>query len=272
VKYDQIMEEICSDVDSEIEVKKPKIRRGSRLKYINYKNGHKLTEEEKISKLKILSKIVRRYRRKLKNIKKKFKSNVEKNFQKFLSLKLNGRKRDKLDVFLPLNNLISAIMKMKTASNIDYSNEKNTIEQFVDLIAQNKISFNSINFKIICSQIRLFLSKDKIKHISKIHPKIFINLPEKDIHITKQELSYYSKAGEDQDIFRTIFGIKQVSNQNSILSPHYEINSGKLANLFNDLSSNIFKDNNNDYMCLNESFFQNYLKMEVFNNNNLFIK
>jgi len=105
------MEDLCSDEDVENDVKETKIRRGSRLRFINYKNGKKLTEEEKLSKLKILSKIVRRYRRKLKNIKKKFKSNVEKNFQKHLSRKLNCRKNDKLDI--NLTNLITTLKKIQ---------------------------------------------------------------------------------------------------------------------------------------------------------------
>jgi len=114
------MEDLCSDEDVENDVKETKIRRGSRLRFINYKNGKKLTEEEKLSKLKILSKIVRRYRRKLKNIKKKFKSNVEKNFQKHLSRKLNCRKNDKLDI--NLTNLITTLKKFKNSKSIEYSN------------------------------------------------------------------------------------------------------------------------------------------------------
>jgi len=250
--------------------KKTKIRRGSRLRFINYKNGNKLNEEEKLSKLKILSKIVRRYRRKLKNIKKKFKSNVEKNFQKHLSSKLNCRKKDKSDINLPLVNLITTLKKFKNLKSSEFSNENNIIEQFVELIAENKINFNSINFKKICSQIRLFLPKDKIKHISRVHPKIFINLPEKDIYITKKELAYYKKAGEDQDIFRTIFGIKQQCSEQP--APQNVFN-GKLANLFNDFPLNIYKENHEEqmYNMNNENFYQNYFKMDSFNNN-LFIK
>jgi len=76
------MEDLCSDEDVENDVKETKIRRGSRLRFINYKNGKKLTEEEKLSKLKILSKIVRRYRRKLKNIKKRSSSQMLKRISK----------------------------------------------------------------------------------------------------------------------------------------------------------------------------------------------
>jgi len=264
------MEDLCSDEEIENDVKKTKIRRGSRLRFINYKNGNKLNEEEKLSKLKILSKIVRRYRRKLKNIKKKFKSNVEKNFQKHLSSKLNCRKKDKSDINLPLVNLITTLKKFKNLKSSEFSNENNIIEQFVELIAENKINFNSINFKKICSQIRLFLPKDKIKHISRVHPKIFINLPEKDIYITKKELAYYKKAGEDQDIFRTIFGIKQQCSEQP--APQNVFN-GKLANLFNDFPLNIYKENHEEqmYNMNNENFYQNYFKMDSFNNN-LFIK
>jgi len=42
VKYDQIMEDLCSDEDVENDVKETKIRRGSRLRFINYKNGKKI--------------------------------------------------------------------------------------------------------------------------------------------------------------------------------------------------------------------------------------
>jgi hypothetical protein len=288
VKYDQIMEELCSEDENQNlmannnqgeVVPKNKLKRNntSRLKFINYKgaSGKPLSEDEKLSKLKILSKIVRRYRRKLKNIKKKFSTNVEKNFKKYLGSKLSGKKKDRNDVNVSVTSIISGLKRLKANRNADFSNDRNVIEDMVRLIAEGKLTPESIAFKKIASQVRLFLSKDKIKHISKTQPKIFINLPEKDVYITKKELSFYQNAGEDQDIYRTIYGIKPVVNMNEL--QYNNMSNGRLANLFNDfpVHQNANRRQSQDELMpgnmSNDHFFQNLFRMDSYNNN-LFIK
>jgi len=46
------MEDLCSDEDVENDVKETKIRRGSRLRFINYKNGKKINWRGKTFKAK----------------------------------------------------------------------------------------------------------------------------------------------------------------------------------------------------------------------------
>jgi len=96
VKYEEIIKEFCGEdengSDNEKRIKKSKIAPGKRIKLIKY-NNKKLSNLEKVEKLKILSKVVRRYRRKIKNIRRKIKQNSEKIWEKYLSKKIVKNKK-----------------------------------------------------------------------------------------------------------------------------------------------------------------------------------
>jgi len=202
MKYEELIQEICSDddnMDNNMEIEKsnskPAAIKKQRIKLIGYNSSENLNEEEKIGKLKILSKIVRRYRRKLKNLKRKFKTNTEKSFKKYMGEKLNLNRKDKRSFpNLNLNNIMTAVKKLRSYEGMSFSNEKHLVEQLVDLIATKKINFGSIQFKKIATQIRLFLEKSKVNHISRSQPKIFINLPEKDVYITKKRAYFLQES------------------------------------------------------------------------------
>jgi len=187
-------------------------RQEPRIKLVHEFKSKNLSEIEKISKLKVLSKIVRRYRRKLKNLHKKFNENCEKNFKKYISSNVftNGFKKDKKiqQVDLPLNTLVTAIKKIQNSNSLTFSHERNIVQQLIESIAQNKLKPNSIQFKKIATFVRMCLDSKKISHISKNKPKIMISLEEKNIDITERELMYY-KQGEDENILRAIFGVKK---------------------------------------------------------------
>jgi len=173
-------------------------------------NNKKLSNLEKVEKLKILSKVVRRYRRKIKNIRKKIKLNSEKIFAKYLNKKLIKDKKNKKDKEkeknLSLGNLIIALKKIKSA-NFEYAEDGMAIENLISLLASGKLRPDSINYNIITTQIRAFLEEQNIKHLIK-DPKIYINFPEKEVYITKKELEFYKNAGTNEAVYRTILGFK----------------------------------------------------------------
>jgi len=260
VKYEEIIKEFCGEddvSDSEKKVKKHKVSPAKRIKLIKY-NNKKLSNLEKVEKLKILSKVVRRYRRKIKNIRKKIKLNSEKIFAKYLNKKLTKDRKNKKEKTqekpVSLNNLIIALRKIKN-TKFEYSEDRQAIESLISLLASGKLRPDSINYNIIATQIRAFLDEDKIKHLIK-DPKIYINFPEKEVYITKKELDFYKNAGADESIFRTILGFKlpEVAQDNKGMYDHV------LASLMN---KNIMD---------NDEFCNNLFNTDIANCNNVFMK
>ena len=215
VKYEEIIKEFCSEDDDSVIDNKTKILREKRIKFIK-NNNKKLSNLEKLKKLKILSKVVKRYRRKLKNLKKKFKDNSDKIFQKYLNKKIKKIKKNpknkNFQKNLSLSKLIIALQKLKDKDNgLEFAQDRSALENFINLIISGKIRLDSIQFKKIASQVRNLLEEDTIQPIIG-NPKIFINLPEKKVYITKTELDYYKNAGNNEDIFRSILGFKKNYN------------------------------------------------------------
>jgi len=222
VKYEEIIKEFCGEdeiSDGEKKNKKSKISTGKRIKLIKY-NNKKLSNLEKIEKLKILSKVVRRYRRKIKNIRKKIKVNSEKIWAKYLNKKITKDKKNKKEKEKPLSigNLILALKKLRNVP-MEFEEDRLAIENLISVIASGKLKPESINYQIIATQIRAFLAEDKVKHLIR-EPTIYINLPAKEVYITKKELEFYRKAGTDENLFRTILGFKQEEIQEKGIYDH----------------------------------------------------
>jgi len=198
--------------------KKTKAAQGKRIKLIKY-NNKKLSNLEKVEKLKILSKVVRRYRRKIKNIRKKIKVNSERIWAKYLNKKLIKNKKNKKEKeTLSVGNIILALKKVRNF-DFDYEEDKLVLENMINLLASGKLRPDSVNYHILATQIRTLLGDDKIKHLIK-DPKIYINFPEKEVYITKKELDFYKKAGSDESVFRAILGFKQEEVQEKGIYDH----------------------------------------------------
>jgi len=260
VKYEEIIKEFCGDEDAsdtEKKSKKHKLPQGKRLKLIKY-NNKKLSNLEKVEKLKILSKVVRRYRRKIKNIRKKIKLNSDKIFAKYLNKKLTKDKKNKKDKAkennLTLSNLILALKKIKSA-NFEIAEDKMVLENLISLLASGRLRPDSINYNIITTQIRAFLEEQKIKHLIK-DPKIYINFPEKEVYITKKELDFYKKAGIDENIYRTILGFRQ------------EVQANKGTGMYDQVLASLMNKNAMDA----DEFCNNLFNTDITNTNNVFIK
>jgi hypothetical protein len=271
VKYEEIIKEFCGEDENSETDKKPKkskIAKEKRIKLIKY-NNKKLSNLEKVEKLKILSKVVRRYRRKIKNIRKKIKQNSEKIFARYLNKKLIKDKKNpkKEQNTIALGNFIVALKKLRNGNNtIEFSEDKKALENIISLIASGKLKPDSIQFKKICTQIRMLINEDKIKQISK-HPKIFINLPEKNIYITKKELDFYKKAGNDENVFRAILGFKQTPTHMNEDNSTQETNI-KNQGIFDPILAGLINKN----MMDSDEFCNNLFNTDIPNCNNVFTK
>ena len=104
LKYEKIFDELSED---------QKLKENKhRIKLITSKKC--LNDEDKLRKMKTLSKIVRRYRRKYKNMKLKLDKNLEKSFKKLINKNRPGNKKDKsTETTLTLTNLIKTLKKLK---------------------------------------------------------------------------------------------------------------------------------------------------------------
>jgi hypothetical protein len=119
----------------------------------------------------------------------------------------NSCLKEKSFIDLNLDKMCKSIKMLRDCKNFEYEDEKFAIENFINLIADEKLNIKSLNYKKICSQIRLFLETDKIKFIPEKGEKLSITLKEKDVNITKMEYQHYRKFKDNEEIIRAILGI-----------------------------------------------------------------
>jgi len=222
-----------------------------------------LSNLEKVEKLKILSKVVRRYRRKIKNIRKKIKQNSEKLFSKYLNKKLTKTKKAPKSTqksSLSLNNMVLALKKMRYNPEAEFSDDTKALENLITLIASGTLRPDSMQFKIIATQLRGLLEEERIKRLDR-ESKISINLPEKNMYITKKELEFYKHAGEDESIYRAILGIRQLSAPSLPTAGH--------GGLYDQVLERLMNKNMND----SDEFCNNLFNTDIANSDkNVFMK
>lgn len=189
-------------------------------------NFSKLSDAEKDERLKNQAKLVKRLRRKVRNLEKKFKCNANKVLNKYFkyynkeSVKKEKKQSNissptlndkgevkKMNWEINIEKLCKAIKVLRNHENFEYEDQAHVLENFINLIAEDKIPFDSINFKKICTQIRLFLKKEKIRYIGKKGKEITFGFPEKDVYITKKEYEAYSRFKDSEATVRTILGV-----------------------------------------------------------------
>jgi len=117
-----------------------------------------------------------------------------------------------------LFQLTKTLRRLHSAKKLEYCDQKSSLENLVNLIADNKLPFDSINFKKICTQIRLLLPKDRIKYISKKGSQITIQFPEREVKITKKEYDYYQGYINNNEILRKTFGLSPLKQKEPITS------------------------------------------------------
>lgn len=239
-----------SDIDSKFEKELDSQQQNSdnRICANSKVNFSKLTEAEKDERLKNLAKLVKRLRRKTRNLEQRFKKNTNKILNRYMSNYLGIKKyksANNLNNSSPLNfnidNLCKSLKMLRSCDKFDYDDQRHVIENLIKLIAEEKIQLDSINFRKICTQIRLFLSKEQSNYISKKGQKITFSFPEKDINISTKEYELYSKYKDKEEVIRTIIGIPEESNQ-SIYPDRINFETKKEVFNFNDLNSNFINN------------------------------
>lgn len=311
-KYDEILEEICSEENhsdgEKIEKKDSKRRRVSAFSKVNFT---KLKNEEKDERLQNLSKLVKRLRRKVKNLENKFKNNTNKLLTKFISHSLGFSKRKKptsnnsnltmtdLNKSTAINNsnlngvnnsleidvdkICMALNNLRNYDNFEYEDEKHIIENLINLIAENKLPLDSINFRKICTQLRLLTPNEKINYLNKKGQKITFSFPERDINITAKEYDYYSNFKDREDVIRMILGIKEPGADSSYPEKiNFDLNNKvkdtipikkhqeKINNFNKNVEINTIDDlNQNNLLPL--SILPNLTNNDNFNSKNMFL-
>lgn len=172
-------------------------------------NFSKLTGDEKDERLKNLSSLISRLRKKLRNQERRFKLRVCKNISTLIENNLEKKQKANSTQYYEtlVHSLIKVIKMLRENQNAEFEDEKFLLDNLINLLAERKLSTKSINFKKICTQIRMLLDEDKIKYISDIGKNITCSFKDQDIHITPQEYEYYLEYKNNEKILRTIFGL-----------------------------------------------------------------
>lgn len=131
-----------------------------------------------------------------------------------------------------------SLKKLRDYEGFEFDVMKRVIENLFCLIADNKLNLNSIHFRKICTQIRMFLNSQKVKYISDKGRKI--------VEITPKEYEYYSDLSKNEKAMRGVFGLKQTAERypDKIEFPQTE-KTDKFSHLTNIFNYNVPSQNNN---------------------------
>lgn len=259
----------CESEDNNTEMELDEESEGRRVSAFSKVNFKKLTEEEKNDRLKNLSKLIKNLRKKVKNLEHKFKSDANITVNKCISQSVGT------NVNFNLDKLCKALKIVKESDSIEYEDQRNPIENLIELIAEEKLTPDSVNFKKICTQIRLFLNKERIKYVSKRGQKITFSFPEKDINISGKEYEMYSKYKDREDIIRVILGMKeetpyeeypeQVKFDSQRHKEHKSVNQ-KLNKGFNLSNTSTINDLLTRELCSGGNNIQSLLMNSIYSN------
>ena len=211
VKYNKIISDLCSEEDSESEkhpaneVKKKKISPFSKV------NFSKLKDEEKDDRLKNLAKLVKRLRRRVRNLEHKVKANPTKLLNKYLWNKLGINTKNKYlkpEFEFDFERIVKALKKIRNYDDFEFNDQKHIIENMINFIADDTLKLDSLAFKKICSLIRILLPAEKVRYISKKQSKVTISFPETEVAITNKEYLSLAKFKDNEDVLRAALGIE----------------------------------------------------------------
>lgn len=210
-KYNKYLNEICTDSDNtDEEKKKMKDPQGKKISPFSKVNFSKLKVEEKDERLKNLAKLVKRLRRKVRNLENKVRFNASKLLNKYVWTKLGINTKNKYvppEFSFDFEKICRALKRIRNHDEFEFADQKLLIENVINLIAEGKLHLNSLGFKRICSQIRMLLNKEQIKYISKKNSKVTVSFPETEVYITKMEYNKLKKFKDKEEILRAILGV-----------------------------------------------------------------
>lgn len=210
-KYNKYLNEICTDSDiSDEEKNKLKDPKGKKISPFSKVNFSKLKAEEKDERLKNLAKLVKRLRRKVRNLENKVRFNASKLLNKYVWTKLGINSKNKYvppEFSFDFDKICRALKRVRNHEDFEFADQKHLIENLINLIAEDKLKLDSLGYRRICSQIRMLLNKDQIKYISKKNSKVTITFPETEVYITKTEYNKLKKYKDKEDILRAVLGV-----------------------------------------------------------------
>jgi len=210
-KYDKYLNEICTESEHTDEeknkLKDPKAKKISPFSKVNFS---KLKVEEKDERLKNLAKLVKRLRRKVRNLENKVRFNASKLLNKYVWTKLGINTKNKYvppEFSFDFDKICRALKRVRNHEDFEFADQKHLIENLINVIAEDKLKLDSLSYKRICSEIRMFLNKDQIKYISKKNSKVTVTFPETEVYITKAEYNKLKKYKDKEDILRAVLGV-----------------------------------------------------------------
>jgi hypothetical protein len=237
VKYNKFLSEICSDEElsenHKTELKEPKAKKISPFSKVNFS---KLKAEEKDERLKNLAKLVKRLRRKVRNLENKVRFNPTKLLNKHIWNKLGINTKNKYlqpEFQFDFDKICKALKKLRNYEEYEFDDQKHLIENIINVVADEKIKIGSLAYKKICSILRPLIPKDKIKYISKKDSKITISFPETEIYISNKEYSKIARFKDNEEILRAVLGTYD-ENEKTI-----KVTSEPPQPLNNNISSNL---------------------------------
>ena len=173
----------------------------SRVSAYSKVNFSKLSDREKDKRLKNLSTLITRLRKKIRNQETKYNNLTDKKFKKYFKEKTEGADLD-------LDNLISAIKILKNYNKHEFEDQKNIIQNLIDSIAKGRLTPDSIHFKKICTQARMRMDPKNVKYIEPNSNSINYSFLDKDVTIGPTEYEYYKDYQKNENVMRSIFGIE----------------------------------------------------------------
>lgn len=237
VKYNKFLSEICSDEElsdnHKTELKEPKAKKISPFSKVNFS---KLKAEEKDERLKNLAKLVKRLRRKVRNLENKVRFNPTKLLNKHIWNKLGINTKNKYlqpEFQFDFEKICKALKKVRNYEEYEFDDQKHLIENIINLVADENMKIGSLAYKKICSILRPLIPKEKIKYISKKDSKITISFPETEVYISNKEYSKIARFKDNEEILRAVLGTYD-ENEKTI-----KVTSEPPQQINNNLSCNI---------------------------------
>jgi hypothetical protein len=262
IKYNKYLSEICSeeelsDTDKNV-LKDPKSKKISPFSKVNFS---KLKTEEKDERLKNLAKLVKRLRRKVRNLENKVRFDATKLLNKHIWNKLGINTKNKYlkpEFQFDFEKIHKALRKLRNYQDFEFDDHKHIIENIINLIAEDKLKPSSLLFRKICSMIRQLIPKEKVKALFKNDQNVTLKFPDIELLITSKEYAEISKYSNNEDLVRTIYSLKETDISSSEIK----------GSIVHNFTSNISQPQ--DFSTIPQNNLNMLLRQNDSVNNNLF--
>jgi len=92
--------------------------------------------------------------------------------------------------------------------HFEFSDQRYLIDNLIDVIANDKIQFDSLSFRKICTQVRVLLEEKKINYLPTEGQQITFSFAEKEVKISPKEFEHYSKFKNNENVMRAVLGVE----------------------------------------------------------------